>query len=190
MKMNEKEIQKLMEKLEDGDPGVRENAAKALLHAAIKGQDITPAVPALVKNALSDEDLAVRWNAAGALIYHYVNKGEWNKLGELVAHDIKQTVVKALASFVQTCNSVEKLDNYRNALENFFVEWLKRQPQGRTKEKIEMELKISGLLMAISKRKAELSKEKGELLLGDTVKKPDKDGKKIYRSFRMVSRNG
>jgi len=62
-KGNFAEIEKL---LGNKDAYVRKSAAGALDKATLKGQDITPAVPALI-NALGDKNGNVRVNAAGAL---------------------------------------------------------------------------------------------------------------------------
>jgi HEAT repeat protein len=103
---------------------------------------------------------------------------------------VRRNAVIMLKEVVEQCDVVEKLDEIQKAFENYFTEWLKKQPSGRTREKVEMELKMSKLLMDISKKKAHLSKKDGELLLGETVKKPKDSNKKIYRNLRRVSRNG
>ncbi len=82
------------------------------------------------------------------------------------------------------------LNETQEALEYVFAEWLSKQPQGRTKEKVDRELQTSKLLMAVSNKKAELAKQDGELLLGETVKKPKDKDKKMYRALqRDVIRN-
>lgn len=54
--------------LSDGDAKFRQGAAWELGEAALKGADITAAIPALAK-ALGDEDKNVRWYAAKALAF-------------------------------------------------------------------------------------------------------------------------
>ncbi len=103
---------------------------------------------------------------------------------------VRGNAVIMLKEVVEQCDVVEKLDEIQKAFENSFAEWKIKQPSGRTREKAEMELKLSKLLMDISERKAKLSKKDGELLLGETVKKPKDKDKKIYRSLRRVGRNG
>jgi hypothetical protein len=150
------EVLVLVEVLKVENENIRKIAAQELVNAAEEGRDITLAVPALV-NALSDEYRDVRMDAA-----------------------------EALNAFIEKCNSVEGLDRAQKALETSFTEWLKKQRQGPSPEKIRMKVQISQLLTAISNRKAELSKKDGELLLGETVKKPKDKDKKMYRSLRKI----
>ncbi len=192
MRMDDKEIQKLIKQLNDPDKRFRYRAVWALEEAARNGQDITPAGPAL-GNALSDENGDVRRNVAWALTRHYANKGEWDKVEELLKHpdkNVRANATEALEKIAKDCESIEMLDVIQKGVENAFKEWKRKQPQEPSKEKIDRQIKTSKFIMRISKRKAELSKKDGELLLGDTVKKPKNKGKKMYREIRRVSRNG
>ena len=152
----------LAKALEHDDKNTRKAAGEALANIAwLQGDSnphiIKPALPALIKILTEDDEEDVRKNAA-----------------------------KALGNFVKNCKSIETLEKNQGEIENYHGEWKGKQPQGRTKERIDRELQTSKLLMQISEIKARLSK--GELLLGDTVKKPS--GRKIYRNLRQVSRNG
>jgi HEAT repeat protein len=192
--MDEKEIQELIRKLNDSDPEVRKSAIIVLKSAAQNGQDISTAFLAL-GNTLSDRDKWIRTFAAQAFEYA-AEKGQNiipavpNLLSVLSDEDwiVVACATRAINIFLGDFKSVSELNNFQGIIETSFSEWLKKQPSGRTKEKVDMELKLSSLLMNISKKKAELSK--GELLLGTTVEKPKDSGKKIYRSLRRVSRNG
>lgn len=66
--MKEIDIQALIRDLGSDDWEVRRDAILALAHAASKGQDIAPAIPAL-GNALSDKNKFVRWDSAQALVF-------------------------------------------------------------------------------------------------------------------------
>ncbi len=176
--------------LSDRDGKIRLRAVEVLKYAAKKGQDITPAVPAL-GNALSDKDVSE--DAAGALVYHYVNNGEWNKVEKLFGHenkDVRWGAARALEYAAKKCESIETLNEIQKILEDSFAEWLKKQPQGPSPEKVKRMFEIANFVKLIAHQKAELSKQDGELLLGETVKKPSDSGKKIYQSLRRVSRNG
>ena len=184
-------IPALGNKLTDKNFNFRIEAAETLRDVAESGRDITPAVPALI-SALIDMGGAVCGDdAAKALIFYCMNKGEWKKIGELLEHkneDVKFRVARAIFEIAKKCESIETLDMIQKTVEDNYREWLRKQPQGISKEKIERQIETSQLLMAIAERKAELSKKDG-LQLGDTIKKP-KDGKKIYQSIRRVTANG
>jgi HEAT repeat protein len=178
--------------LSDKNKFVRGHAANALTDVAKGGQDITPTIPALI-NALSDEGEDVRCRTAEALTHCYVNKKEWNKVEELLRHGdyvVRVGAADALKYVSRNCDSIEKLDEIQKAIENSFAEWKRKQPQGPYRERVRRMLETSKLLMDISKKKAELAKRDGELLLGETVKKPKDSNKKMYRNLRGVSRNG
>ncbi len=157
--VNKREWNKIVELLGHENEIVRMYAADALGSAAENGQDITPAIPALV-NALSDK-WDVRWHAA-----------------------------RALDKFIGRCDSSEKLNEIQKVIENSFADWMKKQRGGPSPEKSLMQVGISHILVSIGKKKAELSKKDGELLLGETVKKPKDKDKKMYRNLRRVGKNG
>jgi len=92
------EVRRRARQLCDPIPGVRTNAAWALRRAAAKGQDITPAVPALA-NVLKDEDVDVRKHAARALTYHYLNKRNFAEIEKLLGNmdaNVKLSAAEAL----------------------------------------------------------------------------------------------
>ena len=144
------------------------------------------AVPALI-DALKDKDPEVRKHAAFVLGEIADVRAVPALINCLKDKYVRRNAAKALEKITEKCESVEKLNELQKKTEDFFKEWNRKQPQGRTQEKAEMEVRMSKLLTQISKRKAELSKKDG-LQLGDTIKKP-KDGKKIYREIRKVIRN-
>ena len=167
--------------LKDSTYSVRSAAAMAL------GEIGEPAVPALI-DALKDEDSEVRFRAADAL-RNIAEKGA--DINSTIPHlffalnddarGVRVYATWALKGIINNYKSVEESDTVQKALENEYEEWKKKQPQGSSKEKSERQVEISEIMIFISKRKAELARMDGELLLGDTVKKPEKGGKKIYR---------
>jgi hypothetical protein len=187
--MDKKENRELIIKyLSNPNVNIEWTTAKALAyHYADKGNEKE------IEELLEHENEFVRGGAADVLAHYYTNKEELKKVEGLLKHenaDIRWTTVDVLTKFVEKCKSVEKLDNCQKALESFFKEWERKQPQGSFVEKSRMKGRISHLLVSIGNRKAELSKKDGELLLGETVKKPKDKDKKIYRSLKRVGRNG
>ncbi len=104
--------------------------------------------------------------------------------------EVRNKAAEVFRAFINEQSSVKQLCEIQKVLENSFLKWKGKQRQGRTADKITMEIRISTLLTLISDKKAKLAKKDGELLLGETVKKPKDKDKKIYRSLRRVGRNG
>jgi len=81
----DKEIQELLKKIK-GPRIVSANAVRRLDDLAIKGRDISEAVPHL-ENALKELHTAdVQSSAAKALVSHHLNKKNWKKIEELFGH--------------------------------------------------------------------------------------------------------
>ena len=114
------DVKELIKQLDDPDPVIRQKAAQTLTFAAAPGQDITAAAPALWK-VLDDNTDNVKENAAEALAFHYIYKGEWKKIEQLLGHDID--VVRSSTSQVVALfhidegewKRIEKLLKHRNA---------------------------------------------------------------------------
>ena len=138
--------------------------------------------------AFQSEDWIQRWSAAIAIkqmakegidiiptlpaLVNALNDKEINVRGHAAL---------TLDEIIDTYKSVEELNRYQKELENSFGEWRRKQPPEVSVAKVRVQVEISRILVFISHRKAKLSK--GELLLGETVKK-HKSGKKIYRNLR------
>jgi len=157
-KGNFAEIEKL---LGNKDADVKVGAALALRRAADKGQDITPAVPALT-NALGDEKENVRVTVAGVL-----------------------------ESFALNCNTIESLNEAQKVIEESFKSWFREQPPTNNGEKMAEEIRIkmmiAQLVEKIAQKKAELSKKMdGEMLdVGIKTPKGEPGGKKgVYQAMR------
>ncbi len=191
-------ITALANALNNKDNHVRMLAASALEKAAKKGQDITPAISTLGK-ALSDKDWTVRSHATEALRDAvYAGQDITTAIPSLLllntskssdAGDVLFTTI-ALDKFIEKCDSIEGLDKAQKVIEDLSTEWLRKQPEGPSSEKVRRMLGASKWVMRIAEKKAELFKQDGELLLGETVKKPKDKDKKIYRSLKRVGRNG
>ena len=176
-KESDKEIQKLIEQLKNENPDVRLEAVVTLGEIGDAG-----AVVPLI-GALKDRDKRVRELAAIAL-------GEISDVEAIAAladclnnkdKDVRRGAVIALAKIAEKSESIEMLEKAQEFIEDAYRKWMSNQSQGPSLKKIRRMLETMKFVGLISKRKAELSK--GEMLLGDTVKKPKK-GRKIYREIR------
>lgn len=79
--LNKKELDKIEELVEQHNS----DAIRAISAVAEKGTDITPLIPLLI-NELQNGESFTRTMAAGALSYHYINKGDWRGIEKLTEH--------------------------------------------------------------------------------------------------------
>ena len=213
---DERAVPPLIGCLKDKKIIVWEWTVNALVGIARRGVDCSDAVLPLIDclNGLNDLSASGRRYAAEALgeigfdkipikdkvlallildkTYEIIRMGEPAVLPLIDALKDKNEYVRdkaaeALIKIAEKSESIEMFDRIQKEVEHSYREWKRKQPQGVSKEKIQRQHAMSSLLMNISKRKAELSK--GELLLGETVKKPKKSDKKIYRNLRMSMTN-
>jgi len=87
--------------LENGNENIRDKTAWALWAAAENGTDIAEAIPALL-NSLNDIAFPNIISAAGALTHQYVNRGELNKVKELLTHSNEVVAGGAAGALVHT----------------------------------------------------------------------------------------
>jgi len=80
---DEKEIERLIEKLQGTYWNEREWAARTLLRIAEKGGDCSAAIPTLI-NTLKDRELTVRESAAKALAKIGVNEEQFNEINRML----------------------------------------------------------------------------------------------------------
>ena len=143
---------------------------------------------------LNHPDQLIRWNAAqGIYACNFPTIRENEKriplLAEFLNDDASELRLYTVAAFERLMSNItllKRLEEIQEISEDSFRKY-KRKNQ---KDEIGIAIKKSGysqVLVAIAKRKAGLSKEKGGLLLGETVKKPEKCRKNIYQSLRRAT---
>ena len=177
-------VRKVMNLYKNGSIGIRKGVAYALITAAKRGKNISFAVPVFTDISTKFEKGEVYYrhqvDPVDLFLYHYINKKEHDKLEKLIEQEGGiEFVTERIEEFEKHLDA-DRFDVVQKAVESLYRRWLRKQPQGVSEEKIDMQIRFSELMMELSKRKAELSKKDG-LLLGETVKKPKKSDKKIYR---------
>jgi len=151
--------------------------------------EIIKAIPLLFE-ALWDEEEDVEYTAADALVT--MGKHGISALCKAVLTDSETNERKFarhnLKNEITNAASLNRLDEIQEGCEIAFSELKSSQLPGRTKEKAEMEVRMFELLADILRRKARLSKD-GEILTGETIKRPKGRKGRKYQEIRRC-RNG
>jgi len=184
------EWSKVEELLEHEDmESIGSYAIRVLGIAARDGQYVTPMVPALMNalmNALSNGDGDVRWLAEEAL-RRIAKKQDIvsvaSAIGNALTDEDRYIVRRVFEIFISEWDSIDKLNKAQKTLETFFMEWRKKHPQESSRKKVNLMLKIADFYKLISYRKAELSRNEGEFLIGETIKPPKGKGGR-YQQLR------